>query len=391
MQSLGRRSQSATIMTIVGALVSASVLADVIVGTQGPDVLEGTPEADSINGRGGADTMMGLGGDDEYFVDDVDDVVLEGAGEGFDTIKSPITFSLPIQVENLLLTGTDAINGTGNGLDNRLTGNAANNTLNGGGGDDRMLGKDGNDTYIVNAPGDIETETAGQGTDTVLSSVTHTLRANVERLTLTGAAAINGTGNELNNRIFGNAANNVLTGGDGLDNLNGAAGNDRLVGDDGNDILTGGIGEDTFDFSSPLNKATNLDRITDFNPADDTIRLEGAVFPTLTTAGALQASAFHAGPSAADLSDRILYDAATGFVRYDADGTGPTVAVRFVTLAVGLAVSNADFTVVRPVAPPVNYTTQIQPIFTANCVSCHTGNGAPQGLGSTARTASPTW
>jgi mono/diheme cytochrome c family protein len=110
------------------------------------------------------------------------------------------------------------------------------------------------------------------------------------------------------------------------------------------------------------------------------MRLEGAVFPTLTTAGALQSSAFRAALTAGDLSDRILYDPATGALRYDADGTGVTAAVQFGTLAVGLAVTNADFEVQNPVAAPVVYTTQIQPIFTANCVACHIGAGAPRGL-----------
>jgi len=110
------------------------------------------------------------------------------------------------------------------------------------------------------------------------------------------------------------------------------------------------------------------------------MRLEGAVFPTLTTAGTLQTSAFRAAPTAGDLSDRILYDPATGALRYDADGTGATAPVQFGTLAAGLAVTNADFEVQNPVAAPVVYTTQIQPIFSSICVDCHIGALAPQGL-----------
>jgi Ca2+-binding RTX toxin-like protein len=367
-------------MVIVGALVPAWVLADLIVGTSGPDVLEGTPEADTLDGKGGADTTMGLGGDDMHIVGQADDEVIEGAGEGNDTIRSPVTYSLPIFVENLVLTGIAAINGTGNGLNNRLTGNAANNFLNGGGGSDTMVGRAGDDQYIVNAIGDVVSEATDGGTDTVRSSVTHTLRLNVERLILTGIATINGDGNDLNNFITGNAANNVLTGKAGLDTLKGGDGSDRLVGGDGNDTLVGGLGQDSFQFDTPLNGSANVDRITDFNPPDEVMRLEGAVFPTLTTAGTLQTSAFRAAPAAGDLSDRILYDPATGALRYDADGTGATAPVQFGTLAAGLAVTNADFVVQNPVAAPVNYTTQIQPIFTAKCVSCHTGASAPQGL-----------
>ncbi len=367
-------------MVIVGALVPAWVLADLIIGTSGPDVLTGTPEADTLDGKGGADTTMGLGGDDVHIIDLADDEVIEGAGEGNDTVRSPVTYSLPIFVENLILTGIDAINGEGNSLDNRLTGNNVNNTLNGGAGSDTMLGKGGDDLYIVDASGDVASESANRGTDTVRSSVTYRLRRNVEKLTLTGTAAINGEGNEHDNSITGNSAGNVLEGKAGLDTLNGKDGNDRLLGGDGNDTLVGGLGQDTFEFNAPLDESINVDRITDFNPSDDVMRLGGAFFPTLTSAGTLQASAFLAAAVADDLSDRILYDPATGILRYDADGTGATAPVQFGRLAAGLAVTNADFAVRSPVAAPVSYTTQIQPIFNARCTSCHTGGGAPQGL-----------
>jgi mono/diheme cytochrome c family protein len=226
----------------------------------------------------------------------------------------------------------------------------------------------------------VVSEAAAQGTDTVRSSVTHTLRPNVEKLTLTGIAAINGHGNELNNAITGNASNNVLSGKAGLDTLKGGGGNDRLLGGEGDDTLAGGPGQDSFEFDSPLDDSANVDRISDFNPPDDVMRLEGAVFPTLTTAGTLPASAFRAEPAAADPSDRILYNPATGALRYDADGTGAIAPVRFAMLPAGLAVTNEDFVVRNPVAVPVDYTSQIQPIFTANCVECHSGGSAPRGL-----------
>ena len=351
------------------------------VGTSADDVLEGTPEADTLDGKGGADTMMGLGGDDEYIVENADDAVIEGAGEGNDTIRSHVTFKLPIFVENLILTGIAPTRGTGNDLNNRLTGNGANNTLNGGAGSDTMIGKAGDDLYVVDDVGDVVSESTDQGTDSVRSFVTLTLRPNIEKLFLRGSAAINGSGNDLNNLIVGNSANNVLVGKAGNDRLKGTDGNDRLVGGDGNDALAGGLGQDTFEFDAPLNESTNIERISDFNPPDDVMELEGAVFPTLTTAGTLQASAFRAATVAGAPGDRILYVPDTGALRYDADGTGPIAPVRFGTLAAGLAVTNADFVVHNPVAPPaVDYTTQIQPIFTGRCVSCHSGGGAPQGL-----------
>ncbi len=157
----------------------------------------------------------------------------------------------------------------------------------------------------------------------VYSSVTRTLGANLEKLTLTGTAAINGTGNSLANTITGNSAANTLIGG---------AGNDTLNGSLGNDILTGETGIDYFDFTSVLNGTTNVDTITDFNRADDFIRLDNAVMAGLgATAGALTSAAFVSGAgrkTAADASDRIIYNTTTGDLYYDADGTGNSSAIK---------------------------------------------------------------
>jgi len=147
-------------------------------------------------------------------------------------------------VENLILMGSEAIDGMGNRLNNSLTGNAVSNTLtgfdgndvlNGAAGADTMLGGTGNDTYYVDDTGDVVTELAGEGTDTVRSYINYTLGDNVENLILMGAEAINGTGNSLNNSMTGNAAANTLTGLDGNDVLNGAAGADTMLGGTGND------------------------------------------------------------------------------------------------------------------------------------------------------------
>jgi RTX calcium-binding nonapeptide repeat (4 copies) len=369
------------LLAVAVLLIPADGLADTIVGTAGPDHLSGTPNADLINGGGGADEMMGLGGNDAYIVDNPDDVVIEGAGEGTDTIKSRVSYSLPINVENLTLIGARAINGTGNGLPNVLRGNAADNVLNGRGGADKMRGGDGNDTYIVDVTGDVVTEAPDEGVDLVKSSVTYRLRGNVENLTLIGTDNINGSGNGLANRIVGNAANNTLIGAAGNDVLSGAGGNDRLIGGPGKDRLTGGPGKDGFQFDAPLNETTNIDRITDFTPIDDSFRLDGAVFTALTASGILPAAAFARGASATGAAVRILYDPATGDLRYDPDGTGPGAAVRFATLAANLAVTNVDFIVYNVTAPPlVDYPTQIQPIFSNNCTGCHGNVNPPVGL-----------
>ena len=119
-----------------------------------------------------------------------------------------------------------------------------NDSLDGGAGADALDGGTGNDTYIVDNAGDLTVEVAGEGTDRVLSSITWTLRANVENLTLTGTASTGGTGNALANLIIGNAGANKLFGLDGDDILKGAAGNDSLNGGAGIDRISGGSGND---------------------------------------------------------------------------------------------------------------------------------------------------
>ena len=200
------------------------------------NTLRGNSAANVLSGGSGADTMIGGAGNDSYVVDNAGDIVTEHAAGGTDSVQASVTYTLGAEVENLTLTGTGAINGTGNALANGLTGNTGANRLDGGLGADTMSGGSGNDTYVVDNAGDVVVEAASGGTDTVESSLTYTLGAEVENLTLTGSTAINATGNTLNNVLIGNAAANVLTGGAGNDTLNGGAGIDTLVGGAGNDI-----------------------------------------------------------------------------------------------------------------------------------------------------------
>ena len=225
------------------------------IGNGQNNVLTGNAYANRLDGGAGSDTMIGGAGDDTYVVDASGDVVTEQFGEGIDTIESSVTvIKLPDNVENLTLTGSGKISGTGNALDNVLTGNGAVNTLNGGLGNDRLdggLGADamtggaGDDVYIVDNTSDKTTELAAGGFDTVLSSVTLTLATEIERLFLTGSAALNGTGNTSANWLVGNDASNTLNGGAGADLLMGLGGTDTLVDTAGNNAFDGGAQDDT--------------------------------------------------------------------------------------------------------------------------------------------------
>jgi Ca2+-binding RTX toxin-like protein len=206
-------------------------------GNELNNIITGNELNNVLDGSGGIDTLIGGLGDDNYVVDNTNDIITEYLEEGTDTIQSSVTYTLAANVENLTLTGTAAINGTGNGDNNVITGNAANNILDGGAGTDTLIGGLGDDIYIVDSTTDTITENVGEGTDTIQSGVTYIITAaNVENLTLTGTAVINGTGNAANNVITGNDVNNILDGGAGNDTLNGAAGTDTLIGGTGNDI-----------------------------------------------------------------------------------------------------------------------------------------------------------
>jgi Ca2+-binding RTX toxin-like protein len=201
--------------------------ANTLIGNSGDNILDGGADAD---------TMAGGLGNDTYVVDNVGDVITENAGAGTDTIQSSVTYTLSTNVENLTLLGTANINGTGNSLDNVLTGNSGDNVLDGRAGNDTMVGGLGNDIYIVDSTDDVVVESAGEGSDTVKSSITYTIGANTENLTLTGTSNINGTGNELDNTITGNYYNNILNGGAGNDILDGSLGADTLIGGTDDDI-----------------------------------------------------------------------------------------------------------------------------------------------------------
>jgi trimeric autotransporter adhesin len=139
----------------------------VLTGNSANNTLGGGAGNDTIDGGAGNDTMVGGAGNDTYTVNVATDVVTEAAGEGTDTVLSLVTLTLGANVENLRLTGTSAINGTGNTLDNGLTGNGANNTLTGAAGNDTLNGAAGTDTLVGGAGADSYVFGRGWGVDTV--------------------------------------------------------------------------------------------------------------------------------------------------------------------------------------------------------------------------------
>lgn len=217
-----------------------------LMGQDGDDQLFGMAGNDLLDGGTGLDYMEGGFGEDNYLVNDSGDTLIEAAGQGIDTVRSTMHYMLGDNVEQLSLEGIASINATGNALDNVLRGNFANNVLAGGAGADTMLGSLGDDTYVVDQAGDVVSELVGQGNDSVESLINYRLGDNVENLTLTGAGALNGYGNELANRITGNGADNDLAGEGGDDQLFGGAGNDKLNGGGGADVMDGGSGDDRY-------------------------------------------------------------------------------------------------------------------------------------------------
>jgi len=236
-----------------------------------------------------------------------------------DTLQSSITRTLPNNVENLRLIGSNNINGTGNAGDNKITGNSGNNIL---------AGANGNDIYCFNAStplgSDTIQETTTGGIDTLDFTGTNTaVRVNLgttavqtavtNNLKLTFSAnntienIISDSGND---RLTGNSLNNTLTGGGGNDQLTGQNGNDRLIGGFGDDLLTGGNGSDNFIFNS---SNLGIDAISDFTSGSDKIVLSKAIFTALQS---IIGNGFSQPAEFASVADDDLVATSSAFIVY---------------------------------------------------------------------------
>jgi Ca2+-binding RTX toxin-like protein len=314
---------------------------DSISGGAGSDQLHGGTGNDTIDGGADADAMAGGGGNDIYIVDNTSDGVNEDPNDGIDTVQSSVSHTLNGNMENLLLTGGSAINGTGNGGANSITGNSANNVLAGLGGGDALDGGLGMDTasyamspagVTVNLASGITSGGDAQG-DTLFS---------IENLTGSAFADIL-TGNTGNNRIMGGGGSDILSGGAGADMLTSGAGNDSLTGGIGADQLTGGLGADQYIFVSVADFSMGvLDRIMDFNRMQGD-RINLAVIDANSALAGNQAFTFIGAGAFTGVAGQLGYTPIAGGVRVRGDINGDGSAdFNFTVLGVA-ALVGTDF------------------------------------------------
>jgi serralysin len=315
----------------------SSTNAMTLIGNEVSQLIYGNAGADILIGGGGNDTMIGGAGNDIYQVDSAADGIIEAAGQGIDSVYATTSYTLTAGAEVELLSANDqastsAISLAGNGLSQIVIGNAGADVLDGGGGGDTLYGLAGNDMYLVHGASDTIVEAAGQGVDLVFTTASYTLTAAAEVELLSandqaGTGALNLTGNGFSQIVIGNAGANVIDGGAGGDSLYGLG------------------GADSFAFTTALG-ASNVDHIADFGTGADKIALDDAVFTAVGGLGGLNANAFFAGTAAHDADDRIIYDAATGNLYYDADGNGAGAQVLFAVLDNHATLAASDFQVI---------------------------------------------
>lgn len=359
--------------------------ADTISGFAGADYLEGGSDNDTLNGGADDDTLYGSFGDDNLTGSDGADYL--GGGDDNDTLNGDAgddTLYGGFGNDDLAGSeGADYLDGggdddalNGGAEDDTLYGRVGNDALNGGSGNDilgggigadAMAGGEGNDGYSVDDAGDTVSELPGGGSDLVVSAISYTLGAQVERLALFGTADLDGTGNALANTLVGNGGNNVLSGGAGNDTLYGRMGDDMLNGDgsndilggnDGADVLAGGTGDDSLEggggndaFAFADLASADIDTIVDFDPGNDRIQIAGVSFGGLPTGHVFRGGIdfiVGSGPGLAAPSSEptLLYNYVTGALSFDVDGTGALPATLFALLTGAPGLAPSDIAVV---------------------------------------------
>ncbi len=331
---------------------------DELYGRGGNDELYGGTGNDTLDGGAGIDTLIGGRGNDTYIVDSTTDIIREYEGGGSnDLVKSSVSYTLGDWVNDLTLTGTGAINGTGNSLDNVITGNDATNILRGGAGNDTIDGKggsntiygeDGNDSLYAFEGGEMY---GGNGNDYIRVGTSGYIDGGNGNDTLQGGES----------QIYGGAGNDTLSG--DYSNLYGGEGDDVLrssagawmVGGNRRDTLIGGDFDDYFVFNAP---AEGVDTIKNFganqtSEFQDLIVVSASGFgggltvgPTNMPMQAITPDQFVLGTAAVDASDRFIYNNTNGALFFDKDGTGALGQVQFATLAGAPEITNNNIVVI---------------------------------------------
>jgi Ca2+-binding RTX toxin-like protein len=329
----------------------------------GTDTIYGGSGVDIMDGGTGADMMQGGGGNDTYYVDNQSDNITEHFDAGTDTLVTTVSItSLAENVENLTGFDTAGLTLSGNGLGNTIKGHDGNDVLAGGKGNDTLDGGAGaqdkaqfsgaRSNYTVTQAADgtyviQDNRDDGDGRDTLsnvelfeFSSGTLTLAQ------LLASDPVGGGGGGTVTPVTGK----TLVGSKRIDKLAGGEGNDKLYGKAGKDVLTGAGGQDIFVFDTRPNTKTNLDRISDFSVAEDTIWLSDSVFKKLgkgtEASPAKLKKAFFKMGKAKDKNDYLVYNKKTGMLSYDADGSGTAKAVEIAKLARNLKLTQDDFFIV---------------------------------------------
>jgi len=224
-----------------GSLIYAGGNSDTVRGGAGTDTLVAIGNSDTLNGGSGNETLV---------VNSVSTIVNVSAGVGHDTILSSVSYSVPTNVTIMTLTGAASLQGTANGGNDSITANAGSDTLTAGAGIDTLVSGIDNNLFVVNSASDVVFNAYTTNIDSVQSSASYTLPANVTTLVLTGTSNLVGTANSGPDTLVGNSGTNTLVGGSGADSLVSGTGNATLISGTGIDTLvantTAGVNQDVF-------------------------------------------------------------------------------------------------------------------------------------------------